>query len=296
MYDKKINEKKTFSKKDDPENEIQSQQTDKIMDFFSYLRSMPQNKSCYDCGTPNPLWAYVKYSKFVCTACASKYRKKGIKVKNTILDVFNGDEARRMSINVSKLDDIDKKFYESCKKYPGLSFIDVFKDVNQNNHEVYVTNRVSVKKNNLEKGKKRISNSLGIVEDETSSEESNDEKNLTKNNFNNKLNDNLSKDEPEVSKRTEHITISKPFQVKKSVQLKRGSKKYTLESQNDVVAGLIDVDEKNDNEGYSYKNINSASCVKNSSKSEIIEDVIDSIKNVSKSIVGNVINKFKKKN
>lgn len=269
---------------------------EKILNYLAYLRSKPGNRACYDCGSLNPLWAYVKYSKFVCTECAAKYRKKGVKVKNTILDVFDEDEARRMSVGGSNIRNIDDKVAESRLKYPGYSFMDVTPGVNKEaSGQVVCTTSRNVRKNsNVERHAKKVSNILGIVETDSSDE--NEEEIISEKKEKIPVAEDGEKIPDKSEKKIEYKTATTPYRVKKGIQLGKGTKKYTLESKNEVIPGIVDVDENNDNEVYSYKNITNLNYTKNSSKSEIIEDMIDSIKTASKEFVGNVINKFKRKN
>jgi hypothetical protein len=43
-------------------------------DDISYLRALPGNKECVDCGTKNAEWASVNLGTFFCLECSGKHR------------------------------------------------------------------------------------------------------------------------------------------------------------------------------------------------------------------------------
>lgn len=42
------------------------------------LRTLPGNKTCMDCASPNPEWASVTYGILVCTRCSGRHRSYGV--------------------------------------------------------------------------------------------------------------------------------------------------------------------------------------------------------------------------
>jgi hypothetical protein len=45
----------------------------------SYLRSLPGNRTCVDCGAPNPEWASVTHGCLLCLQCSGRHRSFGVR-------------------------------------------------------------------------------------------------------------------------------------------------------------------------------------------------------------------------
>jgi len=60
-----------------------------------------KNKSCVDCGNPNPQWASLSFAVFICLQCAGIHRGFGVHisfVRSVSMDTWQEDQVRRMEI------------------------------------------------------------------------------------------------------------------------------------------------------------------------------------------------------
>ncbi|KAH9002235.1 ArfGap-domain-containing protein [Lactarius hatsudake] len=60
-----------------------------------------KNKTCVDCGNPNPQWASLSFAVFICLQCAGVHRGFGVHisfVRSVSMDTWQEDQVRRMQI------------------------------------------------------------------------------------------------------------------------------------------------------------------------------------------------------
>ena len=70
-----------------------------IQDFFSALRKIPDNMTCFQCNAKNPSWASVNLGVFLCYNCTSHHRNLGTHisfVRSTELDKWSLRQLAKM--------------------------------------------------------------------------------------------------------------------------------------------------------------------------------------------------------
>ena len=65
----------------------------------SVVRSLPGNRSCMDCGAPNPEWASISHGCLICLQCSGRHRSYGVQtstVRSIDMDHWQADQVLAM--------------------------------------------------------------------------------------------------------------------------------------------------------------------------------------------------------
>lgn len=69
--------------------------------IFRKLRMKPDNRTCFECSSRNPVWISITYGVYVCLECSGEHRRKGVHlsyVRSVDMDKFTPEQIVKMAV------------------------------------------------------------------------------------------------------------------------------------------------------------------------------------------------------